>query len=172
MGNNVWSKNMKMKPAVGDIFYVKLQNNLYCYGQCILSVQGGLLGCYIFFDMFSEKVLKQNEVAQDKILLFGFAVTQRFASGEWVVIGNNPVNNSIEIPEYKTILVNNGVMKTFVVKYDGEIIREASATDEKKLRNISSVTPNAFEYAMRAKANLDKWNPMYDKLIYQKGKHN
>jgi hypothetical protein len=80
--------------------------------------------------------------------------------GNWIIVGNAPVEISIPEPVYKVIVKG----KMLVESFDGRIIREATTKDS-ILNNRKSRSPLVLSDAIRAFHGLEEWSPRYDDML-------
>lgn len=150
---------------VGDVFAIPIDNERYSYGQIIAKGYGS--DCYVIFDIVANEHPLLEQIPNNKVVFLTFTLHQKIAEGEWALLGNAPVNGDVRIPEFKVDVIENGVVRCMVSRYDGEILRYATEHDVKSLSTMQSYTPNVLESAVKAKYGIIPWRPYFDELIYK-----
>ena len=133
----------RKRPKNGDVFEIQISEGMLAYGQL---VEGNVLGCYIFYDVISEEHLSLQQIANSPILMLTFTVDQKIVSGEWKIIGNATVPETVCIPEFRVDYMENGSLTCKVMKYDLVDV-------QKEINRIFGYIP---------------WHNSYDQLIYRR----
>jgi|LGVF01.2.fsa_nt_gb hypothetical protein len=155
---------MKKVVMPGDIIAVKLDDNTYAYGQYIY---GAGIGCYIFFEETSNELLSVDKLDMSCIFLLSYCVEQRIQNGKWEVIGNQMVESSIYVPEFKTDIFKSGKFSTSVVDFQGNELRIANDKEKLELDYAWSVTPNVIESALLSRIYKSEWCSEYNIMLYK-----
>ncbi len=146
---------------IGDVFRIKINENLSCFGQLVCKGKTSI--SVIIYDYTSnEDNLDINIITKNKIIYYVNTVNLFLTNGKWEVIGNQPIPSNLNFPEY-IIETLDGYK---VLSHEGNIIRNATKNDINKLNFHNSYSPIIVEDAVKAKYFGEDWYPALDKIIY------
>ena len=150
----------------GDVFQIPIDEANCAFGQVIYA-NPKLFPIYIVvfepeFKLDQDPHLEA--ICNSKTALVGGSTGARIDHGYWKIVGNTkPDISRIPRPKFKTNIRNKPVL----VDFDGKVIRKAKPRDTIKYHNIWSVSPMAFEKAIKAIHGKGDWLPAFDKMLYE-----
>jgi len=152
-----------MKLKEGDLFEIKIADNIFSYGQIISTFKKKALTIVIFEGQYTERP-NVNDIINEKILLFGNTFDAKFYHGDWIAFDNNKSNLSgIRLPYYKI-----GIDPIYVEDFYENKIRKANKDDINKLKYRDYIAPVRLESALKAYYKYLDWNEVFDELLYDK----
>nr|WP_269151581.1 Imm26 family immunity protein [Sutcliffiella horikoshii] len=153
-------KKKKVKVNTGDVFTIKLDHNLYSYGQVV--GEGTFCDCIVIYDLISREHPPVNTIISNSVILLIQTVNSRLENGLWKIIGNGEIPE-LNLPIYK-VETEEGYM---LANYKGEIIDDSPDQDQvKDFKELESWSPVSLENAVRAKFITGEWDDYYNDLIY------
>ena len=152
-----------MKLKEGDIFEIKITDNILSYGQIVSTFKKKALTIIIFEGQYTERPEVIDIIKKD-ILLFANTLDAKFYHGDWIVFDNYKSNLSeIKLPYYKI-----GTGPVYVEDFYENKIRKANKEDTNELRYRDYVAPVRLESALKAYYKYLDWNEIFDELLYDK----
>jgi hypothetical protein len=145
--------------AAGDVFKIKIKDNIYSYGQ-IIDKKHDL---YVIYDIFSGEEEDLQEVIKRPIMFIVGCFDSKLKRGDWTILGNCEVSKDIVIPQFKTETLEGFE----IINYKGEIIRKANKEEEKLLNYREDISPALLEDAIKARYGIEEWDEEFDSLIYR-----
>ncbi|MCT4787347.1 Imm26 family immunity protein [Exiguobacterium aestuarii] len=154
------ARKKKVKVKIGDIFSIKLNENLFSYGQ-VLSI-GPICDFLIIFDLVSDEHPLVKGIPKEQIIFLVPTIISRIEDGLWEVLGNESIPE-IHFPNYKEETQEGYQLIDYLgnVKSEGKKLIELD-----KLKELESWSPSSVENATRARFLGTEWNSYYDDLIY------
>lgn len=153
------------KNYLNSIFAIPLDGERYSYGHIIANGYGS--DCYIIYDIVAKEHPSIEKIMDSSIIIFMYTLHQKIVSGEWKVIGNAPLKQTIKMPEYKIDVRENGITRCMVMRFDGEILRPATETEIKNLKTKHSCTPGVLEKVVKAKYGVIPWQNKFNDYLYK-----
>ncbi|WP_349408754.1 Imm26 family immunity protein [Pseudalkalibacillus sp. SCS-8] len=154
------ARRKKFKVSIGDIFTIPFNQELKAIGQVVL--QGATSDVFIIFDCIYKENEMLNKIQNQPILFMFNTIDTRLEDGEWQIIGNDRPPKNLALKNYISETLDGYV----VLDAGGQIIRGATENDVKSLSNLSSISPEIVEDAVKAKFGNGEWYPYLDKLLY------
>lgn len=124
-------------------------------------------GCYIIFDGLYEEHPLMQEIVNNPIIFLTFTTAYKIAEDEWKIIGNVGIPDNIEIPKFKVDVMENGVIRTMVMDFKGNILSVATENEIIELKTMKSFTSTLVEDAIKAKYGVIPWEDYYNRFWYQ-----
>jgi Immunity protein 26 len=72
----------KIRPKVGDVFRVPLDEGMHAYGHVLSSVLHG------YYAIRTDKAVALNDIVQSPVAFRVKALNDRIEKGEWPIVGN------------------------------------------------------------------------------------
>lgn len=145
-------KKKKVKVNTGDVFTIKLDHNLYSYGQVV--GEGTFCDCIVIYDWISREHPPVNTIVSNSVILLIHTVTSRLEDGLWEIIGNGKIPE-LNLPNYK-VETEEGYM---LANYKGEIIDDSPDQDQVEyFKELESWSPVSLENAVRTKFITGEWD--------------
>jgi len=114
------------------------------------------------FDKLYKNPPLVDDVIVSKPILLGWAADAGIYLGKWMILGRtNLADVDFKGKKYKVVFEN----RVWVENFDGELLREATASEEKVLYNRTSYTPALFEHIIRAFYGIEPWDSRFDGLL-------
>lgn len=150
-----------MKLKEGDIFEIKIAEDVFVYGQIVSTFKKNTLSIVCYNGTYSRRPEVKNIINKD-ILLFGNTFDAKFYHGDWTVFSNEKSNlTKIKMPYYKI-----GTESIYVEDFFENRIRKANKEDLNRLGYRNYVAPIRFESALKAYYKYIDWKDTYDELLY------
>ena len=155
---------MSVKPewSVGDVFTIPLEGRRAGVGQ-IVATYGKHQYFFAVFDPAYKSVdaIDVHVAVRAHLALLALSLDAKLFHQHWKVIGHAEVSHDIPLPAYK----EGGTDGAFrVVDYSGQLSREATAEEARRLSYRTTVAPVRIEAAFRAKHGEAEWAERFDAL--------
>lgn len=150
----------RKKLKQGDVFKIKIKDNIYSYGQIIDKKYN----FYVIYDIFSSDKEDLQEVIKKPIIFLVQSVDVALEEGKWKVVGNCNIPEDIKIPYFKMPTLEDDWI---LINYKNEILRKATKEEEEKLDELFSFSPALVEAAIKAKYGIEEWYEDFDSIIYK-----
>ncbi|MDM1407520.1 hypothetical protein [Myroides sp. DF42-4-2] len=150
-----------MKLKEGDLFEIKIAEDVLVYGQIVSTFKKKAFSIVCFVGTYDRRP-EVKDIINKEVLLFGNTFDAKFYHGDWVVFTNEKSNlPRIKMPYYKI-----GTDSIYVEDFFENRIRKASKEDINRLRYRNYIAPIRFESALKAYYNYIDWDNLYDDLLY------
>lgn len=118
---------------------------------------------FIIFDIASEQNKSLKEIVKSPILFMINSVNNKLEDGEWLILGNEEIPESLSLKNYIAETLDGYV----VLDPGGKGIREATEDDIKNLTTLVSYSPSIIERAIQAKFGDGEWEHYLDEILYK-----
>lgn len=148
---------------IGDVFSIPLDDRHVAYGQVVARY--GPVGYYyaIFRPTFPVHAVPPLEsIATASVEFIALSFDGLIRSGDWVIRGNAPIPESLELPAYKVMRAPPDAFD--IVDYSGEHRRPATADESRWVPYRVTMSPAMLVGALRAKHDLGPWKNGYEDL--------
>lgn len=148
-----------IKPALGDVFLIPLDQERYGIGQIAGDWKGEL------YVVVYDKLVARNGSPADLdgagLTFAALTLDAKLHQGDWPVIGSRKDNLPLlPQPWFK---VENG-NEVHIEARDRASGRRATATEEAQLRHRTVVAPVRIETALKALHGIGDWHPRFEDL--------
>ena len=162
-----YALNMKtIKLNDGDVFQIPIDENNCAFGQ-IIYANPKLFPIYIVVFQPEFKLGQDyhlETICSSEIALVGGSMGARIDHGFWKIVGNKKPDLS-RIPRAKFKMNAKG--KALIIDFDGKVLRHAKPDDMEKYLNVWSLSPMAFEKAIKAIHGRADWLPAFDPMVLE-----
>jgi hypothetical protein len=154
---------MKKKPAVGDVFRLRIDSERVGYGQVVGVYQRSAYYFAIYKEPHDDTSgADVAEIVRGEIALLALSLDALLHHGRWEIVGNAPPP-PITWPVYKEA---TAVGSFVAVDHSGRVLRELDAAEAAELPVRSVVAPIRVQNAFAALHGAESWNPKYEQLRY------
>jgi hypothetical protein len=150
----------KIKPKVGDFFFIPINDERNAVGQIVAQY---LAGYYlaVFDTEVDGHFIDAKRLREASILFLVLSFDALFLNGMWPLDGNGELPASIPFPAYVTAV---GQGKHVTEDYSGTMRRASSVEEVAQLRNRKFVAPIRIEKAVKAYFGAGLWEESYSAL--------
>ena len=154
--------DMEIKPKVGDVFLIPLDNTFAAGGIVISIWEGEELYLAVFNQRLSLNETDSIAATNGQPALLALTLDAKFWHGNWRIIGNQAsLVGQYPQPNFK--VKHAGVMS--LVSRDRSVCRPASQDDLEILRYRSVAAPAIIEDAIKAYFGIGQWDEDNDELL-------
>lgn len=149
--------------TIGDVFTLPVDEDRVAYGQ-VVAAYGDDARYFAVFERLYRRAERPatSVVVQDRIALLALSLDAKFRSGEWSVVGHEPVSDDVPLPAYQEIVGSPD--RVDIVDYSGTRRRQCTPEESRQLGRRTVVAPVRLQKALRAKHGLEPWETSYSKL--------
>ena len=153
----------RAKLHVGDAFSIPLDERRFGLGQIVETYGRDAYFFAVFEDVFVDgEYIDLAEAVRRPVVLLALSLDAKIAAGDWVILGSQPVADSMPLPAFKEMVGTPD--RVDVVDYSGRRRRRARGEEAEWLPNRKIVAPVRLEKALKAKHGLEPWNDAYAAL--------
>ncbi|MEW9702991.1 Imm26 family immunity protein [Paenibacillus sp. SI8] len=148
----------KIKPQMGDVFSISLNDEKFCYGQIVG------MDTIIVYDIVGNEGQSIEDIISSSIMFLVHTTDVYIEDGKWHLLGNAPIPEDIKFPQYKTYTLDGYA----IIDHNSNILRKASKVEEASLTGKKSYTPNVIEEAVKSKFIKNEETPFTQRFLYTK----
>ncbi|OPH47373.1 hypothetical protein BC351_40170 [Paenibacillus ferrarius] len=148
----------KIESQMGDIFSIAIDDEKFCYGQIVG------MDTIVIYDIVVNEGQSIEDITSSSIMFLVHTTDAYIEDGKWHLLGNAPVSENIEFPQYKTYTLDGYV----IINHNSNKLRKENKVEETSLTGKKSYTPNVVEEAVKSKFIRNEETPFTQRFLYTK----